>query len=286
MTRNHPHISRRSALRIVAGTALASVAGCLNDGGSSGTPSDGIAATDSQGPLTRVAVEGTTLVVELSAEADVDRVNLIQPNGELFGKREVAAGAQQVSFEIGTAYEPGEYHVVALKGEESVVETTLPIQPELSIVEMGIGRNHPEKMWDGSSDEIAEEAFVTVENRGSGPDTITKLLFLGDVPYPSDEEGTNYANNEDVSGIYDPQSDSEVSEVIVAAGDRVTIYSSRSPFAFVPGSGTSCKDEQQSGEFKLILETPVGEDQLTKNYSIQYSASTEADNCEITISES
>jgi hypothetical protein len=286
MTRNHPHISRRNALRTVAGAALASVAGCLNDGGSSGTPSDGTTTTNSQGPLTRVAVEGTTLLVELSAEADVDQVNLIQPNGELFGKRDVAAGAQQVSFEIGTAYEPGEYRVVALKGEESVVETSLPIQPSLSIVEMGIGRNQPEKMWDGSSDEIAEEAFVTVENRGSGPDAITKLLFLGDVPYPSDEEGTNYANNEDVSGIYDPQSDSEVSEVIVAAGDQVTIYSSRSPFAFVPGSGTSCKDEQQSGEFELILETPVEEAQLIKSYNIQYSASTEADNCEMTISES
>jgi len=285
MTRDYPHISRRNALRTVAGAALASVAGCLNDGGRSGTPSDGSGASESQGPLTRVAVERTTLVVELSEGADVDQVNLIQPNGELFGKRDVAAGVQQISFKIGTAYEPGEYRVVALKGEESVVETTLPIQPDLSIVEMGIGRNQPEKMWDGSSDEIAEEAFVTIENRGSGPDAITKLRFLGDVPYPSDEEGTNYANNEDVSGIYDPQSDSEVSEVIVAAGNQVTIYSSRSPFAFVPGSGTSCKDEQQSGEFELILETQVGEAQLTKNYSIQYSASTEADNCEITISD-
>jgi len=286
MTRDHPHISRRNALRTVAGATLTSVAGCLNNGGSSGTPDDGTGTSESQGPLKRVAVEDTTIVVELSAEADVDQVNLIQPNGELFGKRDVAAGAQQVSFEIGTSYEPGEYRVVALKGEESVVETSLPIQPSLTIIEMGIGRNQPEKMWDDSSDEIAEEAFVTVENQGSGPDAITKLLFLGDVPYPSDEEGTNYANNEDVSGIYDPLSDSEVSEVIVAAGDQVTIYSSRSPFAFVPGSGTSCKDEQQSGQFELILERPVEEAQLTKNYSIQYSASTEADNCEITISES
>ncbi|SDN15614.1 hypothetical protein SAMN04487949_3522 [Halogranum gelatinilyticum] len=285
MTRDYPQISRRNALRTVAGAALTSVAGCLNDGGSSGTPGDGTTDPDS-GPLTRVAVEGTTLVVELSAEANVDQINLIQPNGALFGKRDVAVGAQQVSFEIGTAYDPGEYRVVALKGEESVVETSLPIQPSLTIVEMGIGRNQPEKMWDGSSDEITEEAFVTVENQGSGPDAITKLLFIGDVPYPSDEEGTNYANNEDVSGIYDPQSDSEVSEVIVAAGDQVTMYSSRSPFAFVPGSGTSCKDEQQSGEFELILETPVEEAQLTKSYNIQYSASTEADNCEITISES
>jgi hypothetical protein len=143
----------------------------------------------------------------------------------------------------------------------------------------------PRRCGTVTNDEIAEEAFVTVENQGSGPDAITKLLFIGDVPYPSDEEGTNYANNEDVSGIYDPQSDSEVNEVIVTAGDRVTIYSSRSSFAFVPGSGTSCKDKQQSGEFELILETQVEEAQLTKTYSIQYSASTEADNCEITISE-
>jgi hypothetical protein len=285
MTQNYSHISRRNALRTVAGAALASVAGCLNNGDGSGTPGDGTTDSESKGPLKRVAVDGTTLVVELSPDADVDQVNLIQPNGELFGKRDVAAGAQQVSFEIGTAYEPGEYRVIALKGEESVVETSLPIQPNLSIVEMGIGRNQPEKMWDGSGDEITEEAFVTVENQGSGPDAITKLLFIGDVPYPSDDEGTNYANNEDVSGIYDPQSDSEVNEVIVTAGDRITIYSSRSPFAFVPGSGTSCKDEQQSGEFELILETQVGEAQLTKYYSIQYSASTEADNCEITISD-
>lgn len=285
MTRNNPHISRRNALRTGAGAAFVSVAGCLNNGGSSGTPDDGTTSPVSQGPLKHVAVEGTTLVVEFSAEADVDQINLIQPNGELFGRRDVAEGAQQVSFEIGTAYAPGEYRVVALKGEESIVEPSLPIQPNISIVEMGIGRNQPEKMWDGSSDEIAEEAFLTVENQGSGPDAITKLLFIGDVPYPSDEEGTNYVNNEDVSGIYDPQSDSEVSEVVVAAGERVTIYSSRSPFAFVPGSGTSCKDEQMSGEFEIILETRVGKNQLSKTYNIQYSASTEADNCDITIGE-
>lgn len=109
MTRNHPHISRRTALRTVASAALAGVAGCLNDNGGSETPSDGTTSPDGRGPLTRIAVEGTTLVVELSEEADVNQINLIQPNGELFGKRDVAAGAQQVSFEIGTAYAPGEY---------------------------------------------------------------------------------------------------------------------------------------------------------------------------------
>jgi len=32
-----------------------------------------------------------------------------------------AAGSQQVSFEIGTAYEPGEYTVVALSGDETLL---------------------------------------------------------------------------------------------------------------------------------------------------------------------
>ena len=281
----HNVLSRRTVLRTVAGAALAGVAGCLDGGGNTKSPNDGNSAPDGQNTLKRVAVEGTTLVVELTADADVDQINLIQPNGEVFGQREVAAGSRQVSFEIGTSYAPGEYRVIALEGEETVVETSLPIQPDLGIVEMGIGRNQPEKMWDDPSDEIAEEAFVTIKNQGSGPDAITKLLFIGDVPYPSDEEGTNYADNEDVSGIYDPGADTEVSEIVIAAGDQITIYSSRSPFAFVPGSGTSCTDEQQTGEFNLILETRVGENQISKTYNIQYSASTESRNCDLTINE-
>jgi len=119
MTRNNPHISRRTALRTVAGAAMASVAGCLNNGDSPGggnsTPSD-----DGR-IIQQVTVEGTELVVEYSSEEGVDQINLVQPNGELFGQRETAAGSQQVSFEIGTAYEPGEYTVVALSGDETLL---------------------------------------------------------------------------------------------------------------------------------------------------------------------
>lgn len=284
MTRQTPQISRRTALRTAASAAFVGVAGCLNSGGDT-TPGQGSNVPGDQNTLKRVAVEQTVLVVELTSQADVDQVNLIQPSGELFGTREVAAGAQQVSFEIGTSYVAGEYRVVAAKGEETVVEAPVSIDPELRIVEMGIGKNQPEKMWDGPDGEIAKEAFVVVENQGSGPDGITKLLFIGDVPYPSDEEGTNYADAEDVSGIYDPKSDSEISEVIVEVGEQLTIFSSRSPFAIVPGGGMSCTEEPQDGEFNLILETHAEADQVSKTYSIHYSGSTESDNCEITINE-
>jgi len=148
MIRNNPTISRRNVLRTAAGAALVSVAGCLNTDGDSGTPGDGTGSPDGKGPLQRVAVEGTTLVVKLSPDADVDQINLIQPNGELFGTRDVAAGVQQVSFEIGTAYEPGEYRVVALKGEETVTESTTDIVPEIQIQDVGLYRNNPDKPWD------------------------------------------------------------------------------------------------------------------------------------------
>ncbi|MDS0243619.1 MULTISPECIES: hypothetical protein [unclassified Haloferax] len=280
-------IDRRTVLRTLGGVTLTSVAGCLDGSRGSGTTTSDQtpAVTERAGPLSRIAVEGQTIVVEIDADAPVEQVNLIQPNGELFGKRGLAAGARQVSFEIGTAYDPGEYRVVALDGEETVAEGSLSIQPDLNIVEMGIGRNQPEEMWTTSSDEVTDEAFVTVENRGTGPNAVTKLLFVGDVPYPSDEEGTNYADADGVSGIYDPDADAETAAVTVPPGQKLTLYSYRSPFAFIRSEGTSCKDEPQAGELEVVLETRVDAKKVSETYQVQYSASDEFDNCEITISE-
>ncbi|AWB28732.1 hypothetical protein HARCEL1_12355 [Halococcoides cellulosivorans] len=245
------------------------------------------------GVFRQVSIEETELVVKYSSEDGIDQINLIQPNGELFGQQDVATGTQQVSYELGASYAPGEYTIVALSDGESIGESSVSIQPNVEINEMGIGRNQPEKMWDGgenNTDRNAffttdEEVFVTIENHGTGPNAITKLYFIGDVPYPSDDEGTNYVESDDVSGIYDPESDSEVQQVIIAPGEQITLYSSRSPFAFVPGIGTSCSESSKTGEFDLILESKIGGGQISKTYSIHYSASQESDGCEISISE-
>ena len=123
MTRDNPHFSRRIALRTIAGAALASVAGCLD--GSGNSPSDGSTTpSNGRGTIQQITAEGTELVVKYSSEAEVDQINLVQPNGELFGQRDAAAGSQQVSFELGTSYEPGEYTVVALSGEETLDESS------------------------------------------------------------------------------------------------------------------------------------------------------------------
>ncbi|WP_083861970.1 hypothetical protein [Halogeometricum pallidum] len=278
MTRNNSHISRRNALRTVAGATLVSVAGCLNDGGNSGTSGSETTASDSEEPLKRVTVEGTALVVELSAEADIDQVNLIQPNGELFGKRDVAAGAQQVSFEIGTAYEPGEYRVVALKGEETVAESTTDIEPEIRILDVGLYRNNPDKPWDevyGESQTNSKkngEAFVTVQNTGSGPDATVELRFTGDVPNPIE--------NPRGRGIY------ETDSVVVPAGETVDLFSDSFPFGSEIGDeGMGCSTDGNSGQFTVVLETQVTGQEVAKSHNVEYTGSDGMQNCEITISE-
>jgi len=278
MTRNHPHISRRNALRTVAGATLASVAGCLDSSGNSGTPGVETTSPESQGPLKRVAVDGTTLVVELSAEADVDQVNLIQPNGELFGKRDVAVGVQQVSFKIGTAYEPGEYRVVALQGEETVVESTTDIVPEVQIQDVGLYRNNPDKPWDevyGDTETDRKkngEAFVTVKNVGSGPDAVVELLFSGNVPNPiEDPRG---------GGIYDAK------QVVIAPGETIDLFSSSFPFGTETENGMGCSPDENSGQFTVTVETRVEGNRISKSYEIQYSGSDDMTDCEVTITES
>ncbi|WP_276282859.1 hypothetical protein [Halorussus caseinilyticus] len=277
MTRNHPHISRRNALRTVAGATLLSVAGCLDNSGNSGTPGVETTSPGSQGPLKRVAVDGTTLVVELSAEANVDQVNLIQPNGELFGKRDVAAGVQQVSFEIGTAYEPGEYRVVALKGEETVVESTTDIVPEVQIQDVGLYRNNPDKPWDEvygdtETDRLKNgEAFVTITNSGTGPDAVVELVFSGDVPNPIEEPRG--------SGMY------ETEQVVVAPGETVDLFSNSFPFGSESEKGTGCSPDGNSGQFTVLVETRASGNEVTKVFDVEYSGSNEMSDCEVTITE-
>ncbi|WP_276302550.1 hypothetical protein [Halorussus lipolyticus] len=278
MTRDHPHISRRNALRTVTGATLVSVAGCLDNSGNSGTPGVETTSSESQGPLKRIAVDGTTLVVELSAEANVDQVNLVQPNGELFGKRDVAAGVQQVSFEIGTAYEPGEYRVVALKGEETVVESTTDIVPEVQIQDVGLYRNNPDKPWDevyGESKTDSKkngEVFVTIQNSGSGPDAVVELRFTGDVPNPVDDPRR--------SGIFGKDN------VVVPAGKTVALFSDSFPFGSEIGNeGMGCSTDGNSGQFTVVLETRVTGQEITKSYGVEYTGSDEMQNCEIAISE-
>ena len=272
MPRNVQRIDRRTALQTVASAAVASLAGCLSQ---NSPASDGTTAAG--GPLQQVAVNGTTVVVALVSEADVDRLNLIQPNGELFAQQSVAAGVQQVSFEIGTTYPPGEYDIVALEGEETVTEHSFELQPEIHIRAVGLFRNHPEKPWDevygeSETDRLKNgEAFVTVENTGTGPEAVVELIFSGDVPNPLE--------NPRGSGIY------KTDQVVVPPEETVNLFSGSFPFGSESESGMGCSPAGNSGQFTVTVETRHSSGSASNTFAVQYSGSADMTDCEVSITE-
>ncbi|GGN25210.1 hypothetical protein [Halarchaeum nitratireducens] len=281
MTDTSPSIDRRSALQAFGSLTLAALAGCTSTQTSEPSSSS---TTTPVGPFASLNVQGTTLVVELEGGIDIEHVNLVKPNGSLFGTRDVAQGTSRVSFDLGTTYTPGDYELVAVNDDQTIGTTTRSLRPDLQIIEMGIGRNHPKRMWSGLERSPQTQVFVTIENQGSGPTAVTQLLFFGTVPYPSGENGTQYAET-DISGIYDPESDSEVEQVVVPPGGSKTIYSSRMPFAFIRGGNVVCQEQPQSGTFELALETSTSNSSVSRRYDIRYSASEEFNNCSIEVGE-
>jgi len=266
----HPisDVSRRTVSRTIAGAALAGLAGCL--GGSDSTQ------LGSQDQFSSVGVEGTKLVVELAEGAEVEQINLIKPNGELFGQRTVAAGAEQVSFKLRTSYTPGEYRIIGLKNDESLTEITTEIRPEIQIHDVGLFRNHPDKAWEeayGSSPTNTKkngEAFVTVQNTGTGPGTAVELRFSGDVPNPIENPRGNGMNKTD--------------SVVIQAGETVDLFSDSFPFGSEIG-GMGCTLQGNSGQFTVELETQTTDQLVTKTFDVEYSGSEEVYDCEITIGE-
>lgn len=259
-------VSRREILLSVAGAAA--LAGCSENGS---TPSD-------DDVFRETAIDGTELRIELAESVDADAVSVIDPSGESFAEESLSPGATQTRVEIGFEYEPGEYLIVAVADGETVGETTHTIEPQLEITEVGVGANHPDEMPEELGTTSEAEAFVVVENRGTGPDAIEQLYFDGDVPNPG-------AIEEGQSGIFNVGGDTrEVERVNIQPADTETLYTSTLPFLF-EGDGVSCESDAQSGEFELILHTQV-EGVVTVTHSIEYTGSEEYDGCDISLGES
>jgi len=269
MTRNTPSISRRTALRTVAGASLGCFAGCLQG--------DWTGSNGSNGPLQQVGVEGTELVVELAPAASISQVTLVQANGELFDQQAVPNGTEQVSFELDTTYSPGDYRVVAQRQEEAINEKTVTVRPALQIEDIDLYRNVPEKPWneiygDTETDRLKNgEAFVTVKNSGSGPEAAAGLTFSGDVPNP--------VNDPRGSGMYD------VETVIVKPGEKTDLFSDSFPFGPRSESGMGCSPDGNNGEFTVAVKTRAGPTPVTKTFAVQYSGSEQMHDCEVSITE-
>ena len=254
--------TRRTVLGGIAGGTLL-LAGCTgNDPSSSG--------------FTRTDVEGRELIVEFDEELEPERISVVDPDGESFAETEVSPGATRVTFDVEVPYVPGEYDVLAIDGDDVIAETSQEIRPELEIVDVGVGANRMDEMPEGLGSRRETEAIIIVRNAGTGPESLARLQFVGDVPNPTDPD-------EDGIGITDPDSLGKARDPIpLDASQEKTLYSSTLPF-FFEGDGVNCRPETQSGEMVVRLEGQIVEEEA--RYQIEYTASNEYDDCDISLQE-
>jgi len=274
MTIRQTPFGRRTVLGSILVGITTGLAGCsaLSDS------DDDDSSTNSSGDvLQSVAVEGLELVVELERDA-VDQLNLIDPSGELFGHQTIESGVSRTTISIGTDYSPGEYELIALAGGETVETTSITLEPELDLTELRLGRDYPEKMYEGASDSSTKsEAILSVANRGTGPTALTTLRFDGDVPYPTPENYDEVGR----SGIYDPENDfgADAKSIPIPAGETVLIYSNSLPFS-PPITQSKCDSIGRDGQFTVHLSATHESENLDRNYVIHY-FNTSPDDCEI-----
>jgi hypothetical protein len=231
---------------------LSGLAGCLGARGSEEPSSTPTPPVTTGGVFERVAVEGTTLVVDLAEDTDVDTVNVIAPNGELYRRLAVYRGVTRVSVDIEETYTPGVYEIVGAKRAESIGSVQLDVVPELVVTDVSLeadGRaEFPEKLGRTAASEVA----VSMTNAGSGPAFIRKLLVLGDVPNPT----TNLIDESLArSGMFDAELNQFYSDgVTLPAGDSIVVFSDTLPFSFV-GDGMECGEEPRRGQAEVTLQT-------------------------------
>jgi hypothetical protein len=265
--------SRRTVLTGLATGGLAAVAGCTSDddpsaAGDGDSPADGT----SSGPLRGITVEGYTLVITLREGADIDRVNVIAPDGSAVASREVVGGQTRLEVEIEWGYQHGEYDVRAVESGETAASTSVDLRPNLTVAGATVGTNAqegpPEQLPYGE-----EQLRVTVENTGAGPAALTGLGITGDIPNPAPV-------SDSTSQIYD-QSDGygDADIVRIPAASSRAIWSTSQPFSFT-GDGEQCSSSK-TGVMSLRIQTRVAE--IDARFDIEYTGSESRDNCRISV---
>jgi len=222
--RSDTEIDRRTVLgTIAAGTV--SLSGCSSLGTSENTDSKSPAQPPDSSPIQTISYETThsrtdwtiDLAVELGDSTDVSRLNLVNPDGSLFGQTGVPTGTTKATFTIAGAtamesIEPGEYTLVALKGEDTLGEHTFSFSPTISIAEIVSGTE---------GTELNKTALaVVLENTGNAPGFLRSLVWENGPRTVRQSWDTSPYDGEEVRRFVEPDGETTV----ILEGFRETTF--------------------------------------------------------------
>ncbi|WP_313696131.1 hypothetical protein [Halorarum halobium] len=240
-------ISRRRLLTWSGTALLSGIAGCSSTdspGNGTGSPA-GSPSPPVDSVFEDVGFAGPNLVVTLAEDHDVDRLNLIAPDGSTFRQTAVAEGATtaelQILFKSGGSYDTGEYELVAVKGE-STDSMAIELRPEINVVDV-------EPELDEDDRNSTGRLFVTVENTGSGPTWVYNIGF----------RNAPYANAPDViegNGVVDTKFErpQDPQEEFLQPNEEQRFLKGRGVLIISDDDAVSC--EGGTVEITIVVQTP------------------------------
>ena len=247
-------MNRRRLLRAGAVLSAASVTGCVGN----------ILSGGEQSVFESVKRQGTNLVVSLRPDADVQRVNLITPNGKQANYVTLASGESRVVLSllnrdfarVKYAYTPGDNTLVAIDRNGDQHEKEVPLKPRLTT--KNISFLGEQKSDNYTEHERYTNPVIAIQNTGTAPALIIESAVQGSsVPAPKQlPNGRIALGRRDISADLEQlgreESDStpfknqgRQSIVAVPPNRSLKVITSYHPFGFTATAATMGKQVRQ-----------------------------------------
>ena len=239
-------MTRRHFLRLGIGGSVAGLAGC--GGGEAESPPT--TSTEEESVFSSVGVDGDFLVVEVAGSDALSTVNLIAPDGTLYGAERIQSGVRTVRFRLieldlsqSSHYTPGEYELVAVSGGATVESESIELRPEFRIREIEHYANSQVPL---SYTRLA----VTVENTGTAPSWIYDVAYRN-APNPGANDEVNQYRA--IPSLVAP---TELEDLILHPNETQTYVGSEQPIRFEGADQFECS---RSFKMSIILGTAANE---------------------------
>ena len=247
-------MDRRRVLRTGAVLSTASITGCIGN----------ILPGDEPSVFKSISREETDLVVNLRPDANIQRVNLITPDGKQANYETLASGESRTTLsllnrsfaQVKYAYTPGDNTLVAINGNGDQHEKEVPLKPRLAAKNISfLGK---EKSGNYTEHERYTNPVIAIQNTGTAPALIIESAVQGSsVPAPKQlPNGRIALGRQDISadleqlGRKDSASTSiknrgRQSIVAIPPNESKRVITSYHPFGFTATAVTMGKQVRQ-----------------------------------------
>lgn len=186
---NQVQMNRRTLLQVAGTTALTALAGCAGMLSNTESGSTTTTTTQTQGAIKSASIDGTKLVVSLSSEADIEKVNVIGPDGSpSLGSQSIPTGSTKASFNVLQSVPRGTHRAVAVSSGSVVGEASFKLQPSVEINRIATWRQTDDVEW--PLGEKYFQVYLELTNTGNVPQKV-QFLTMDGVPNPRQKDSSD-----------------------------------------------------------------------------------------------